>query len=146
MSVSISDIYSEFHGVAPPRLGVAGSGDLDDINVLIGKNWDSLVFSDFDDNPWIFVSLPRLAVPYYLGAYIVKSMTEDLFMAESFRYLISASSGGGRSRGRMGSLFLRTVLNVKQLNLLDAYLHYSASRLDYADRSLVLSFSNKLKG
>lgn len=124
----ISELQSAFYCERPPELNYFGAGDGDDIEALRGKNWNSITLSDFNDNPWIFFSLPEEALPYYLGAYMVRSIMEDSFMATSFRYMISSTPIRAGRKRNIGAMVLRKSLDHRQVKLLIAYLDFIAPR------------------
>lgn len=147
MNDLLREIEAHFYLESPPKLPLGDEfhdDSLDDIEVLRGKNWNTISIKCFNDNPWIFTSLPMTAVPYYLGAYMTRSIIECTFMSESFKYLIFTPHSVKHVKDATGAMVLRGALHIRQINIFVSYLRFVVSQTNELDSEEIHRFISVL--
>ena len=130
----LEDIKSEFNLPAPPDepISVQRSEEVhEDTAIFWGKNWEDITLKDFDDNMYVFTSLPKSALPYFLGAYMYKSLQENKFSNQAFDFVsehpILMKNKKYKRRPKM--LVFKNSLSVSQVRVFISYLEYCANVL-----------------
>jgi len=103
----------------------------EDTAIFWGKDWEDLTLKDFDDNMYVFTSLPNSALPYFLGAYMYKSIRENDFSNQAFDFVsehpILMKNKKYKRRPKMQ--VFKNSLSVPQARVFIRYLEYCANAL-----------------